>query len=179
MADLTEARSEAGGVVWERQALPGACVLRAGTAHGCGFRPARQERPRRDAVPGLAPPVTASIIPARGTYHFDFTDADALPHTGAARSITTSITAPRRRRSSKSTTCRATTRDPWSVSGERFGSWATLQASLLRIVHGAMSAAICAHVQPGGVRHGAARADRRGRGSWARWWRGSRRERWG
>ncbi len=32
--------------------------------------------------------------------------------------------------------------EPWSVASERFGSWATLKASLLRMVQGAMSGAI-------------------------------------
>ena len=51
------------------------------------------------------------------------------------------------------------------MASERFGSWATLKASLLRIVHGAMSGRDRADVQPGARTTRRRRNCRRGRGN--------------
>jgi kumamolisin len=140
MIDLTEARSEAGGVAWERQAPEGAAFYGLGPRTDPAFdlrgKSVRAEVPFLVSTAGYG-----EYHPGPGTYHFDFTGPTAIAYR-VRRSITTSITAPRRRRSSKSTTCTATSPNRGAWPSERFGSWATLKASLLRMVHGSMSAAI-------------------------------------
>ena len=96
--------SEAGGVVWERAGAAGRAHFtawaRAPTRYStCAARACEPESP----FLYLARAATASIIPAPGTYRFDFT---ATTGTGSRRrrSTTTSITGPLSSRSSKSTT---------------------------------------------------------------------------
>ena len=73
MIDLTEARSEAGGVVWERQALPAPRSTawdRAPTRHStCAARALRAEVPFLVCTAGYG-----EYHPGAGTYQFDFTD---------------------------------------------------------------------------------------------------------
>ena len=73
MLDLTDARSEAGGVVWERRALPGASFYGLGPRTDATFdlrgKSVRAEVPFLVSTAGYG-----EYHPGAGTYHFDFTD---------------------------------------------------------------------------------------------------------
>jgi hypothetical protein len=139
MLDLTDARSEAGGVIWERQAPPGASF------YGLGQRTDATFNLRGKSVRAEVPFLVCTLgygeyHPGAGTYHFDFTDEtryriqgpeiDYYFYSGATP-----------KEIFEEHNLDGNHPDPWSVASERFGSWATLKASLLRMVHGAMSAA--------------------------------------
>jgi hypothetical protein len=136
--DVSDASSEAAGVTWEREAASGADF------YGLG--------PRSDATFGLLGKSLRAEVPflvsttgygeyhaGAGSYHFDFTVPGKYKVTGAEIDYYTY--------------CGATPKEifeehnavwhapPWTVSSERFGSWATLRTSLTRILQGAMSAA--------------------------------------
>jgi hypothetical protein len=137
MTDLTEPRAAERGVVWERQSPPGAQF------YGLGPRTAEDFDVRGSAVDTEVPFLVCTAgygeyHAAGGGYRFDFTARDRyrveapavdyLFYYGPAvkqifeehRPISTA--APGR-----------------PVSQERAGAWEGLQATLLRLVHGAMS----------------------------------------
>lgn len=140
LLDLTEARSEAGGVVWERQALPGASFYGLGPRTDAGFelrgKSVRAEVPFLVSTSGYG-----EYHPGPGTYHFDFTDDKRYRVQGPEIDYYFYY-GPTPKEIFEEHNLQGNHPEPWSVAGERFGSWATLKASLLRIVHGAMSAAI-------------------------------------
>jgi len=78
--------------------------------------------------------------PGAGTYHFDFTDEKRYRIQGPEIDYYFYY-GPTPKEIFEEHNLDGSHPDPWTVAGERFGSWATLKASLLRIVHGAMSAA--------------------------------------
>ena len=78
--------------------------------------------------------------PGAGTYHFDFTDENRYRIQGPEIDYYFYY-GPTPKEIFEEHNLDGNHADPWTVSSERFGSWATLKASLLRIVHGAMSAA--------------------------------------
>ena len=116
--------------------------------------------------------------PGAGTYHFDFTDEKRYRIQGPEIDYYFYY-GPTPKEIFEEHNLHANHPDPWSVASERFGSWATLKASLLRMVHGAMSARDCADVQPGGVQHGAARTTGAGAATGLAGGARHRRGRWG
>ncbi len=107
MVDVSEARSEAGGVVWERQAIPGASFYGLGPRTDAGFD--LRGKSIRAEVPFLVSPAAmASTIPARALTISTSRKKRATAYRGQ-RSITTSITVRRRRKYLKSTICMGTT----------------------------------------------------------------------
>jgi hypothetical protein len=140
MIDLSEARSEAGGVVWERQALAGAAFYGLGPGTDAGFdlrgKSVRAEVPFLVSTAGYG-----EYHPGPGTYHFDFTDEKHYRIQGPEIDYYFYY-GPTPKEIFEEHNLQGNYPEPWSVASERFGSWATLKASLLRIVHGSMSAAI-------------------------------------
>ena len=128
MIDLTDARSEAGGVVWERQPCR-ALFYGLGPRTDATFD-LRGKSLRAEVRSWSRPRVTA-ISSGAGTYHFDFTDAIATAYR-VPRSITTSTYGPTPKESLKSTFARSPP-DQWTVSAERFGAGPPCKASLLRM----------------------------------------------
>ena len=140
LLDLSEARSEAGGVIWERQALPGAAFYGLGPGTDGGFdlrgKSVRAEVPFLLSTAGYG-----EYHPGAGTYHFDFADEKRYRIQGPEIDYYFYF-GPTPKEVFEEHNLQGNHPAPWSVASERFGSWATLKASLLRIVHGAMSAAI-------------------------------------
>ena len=140
MLDLTEARSEAGGVVWERQSLPGAAFYGLGPRTDAGFdlrgKSVRAEVPFLVSTGGYG-----EYHPGAGTYHFDFTDEKRYRIQGPEIDYYFYY-GPTPKEIFEEHNLQGNHPEPWSVASERFGSWATLKASLVRIVQGSMSAAI-------------------------------------
>jgi hypothetical protein len=140
MIDLTEARSEAGGVVWERQSLPDAAFYGLGPRTDAGFdlrgKSVRAEVPFLLSTGGYG-----EYHPGAGTYHFDFTDEKRYRIQGPEIDYYFYY-GPTPKEIFEEHNLQGNRPEPWSVASERFGSWATLKASLLRIVQGSMSAAI-------------------------------------
>ena len=140
MIDLTEARSEAGGVVWERQAPPGEAFYGLGPRTDAGFdlrrKSVRAEVPFLVCTQGYG-----EYHPGPGTYHFDFTDDKRYRIQGPEIDYYFYY-GPTPKEIFEEHNLQGNHPEPWSVASERFGSWATLKSSLLRIVQGGMSAAI-------------------------------------
>ena len=140
MIDLSEARSEAGGVVWERQAPEGAAFYGLGPRTDATFdlrgKSVRAEVPFLVSTAGYG-----EYHPGPGTYHFDFTDARRYRIQGPEIDYYFSY-GPTPKEIFEEHILQGNRPEPWSVAGVRFGSWATLKASLVRIVHGSMSAAV-------------------------------------
>jgi hypothetical protein len=140
MSDLTEAVPAAGGVAWERQALPGV------EFYGLG--------PSTDPVLGLRGKAVRAEVPLListaeygeyhpgfGTYRFDFTAADRYRITAPGIDYYFYYGPTPKEIFEEHKAVRAAA-EAWPVSAERFGSWSTLRDSLLRMVHGAMSAVL-------------------------------------
>ena len=140
MLDLTDARSEAGGVVWERQSLPGTAFYGLGPRTDAGFdlrgKSVRAEVPFLVSTGGYG-----EYHPGAGTYHFDFTDQKRYRIQGPEIDYYFYY-GPTPKDIFEEHNLQGNHPEPWSVASERFGSWATLKASLVRIVQGSMSAAI-------------------------------------
>ncbi len=143
MIDLSEARLEAGGVVWERQSLPGAAFYGLGPRTDPGFdlrgKSVRAEVPFLFCTGGYG-----EYHPGAGTYHFDFTDEKRYRIQGPEIDYYFYY-GPTPKEVFEEHNLQGNHPEPWSVTSGtagHFGSWATLKASLLRIVQGSMSAAI-------------------------------------
>jgi hypothetical protein len=140
MLDLTDACSEAGGVVWERQSLPGTAFYGLGPRTDAGFdlrgKSVRAEVPFLVSTGGYG-----EYHPGAGTYHFDFTDEKRYRIQGPEIDYYFYY-GPTPKDIFEEHNLQGNHPEPWSVASERFGSWATLKASLVRIVQGSMSAAI-------------------------------------
>jgi hypothetical protein len=140
MIDVSDARSEAGGVVWEREALPGVAFYGLGPRTDAGFdlrgKSVRAEVPFLVCTGGYG-----EYHPGAGTYHFDFTDDKRYRIQGPEIDYYFYY-GPTPKEIFEEHNQQGNHAEPWSVASERFGSWATLKASLLRVVHGSMSAAI-------------------------------------
>lgn len=140
LADLSEPRSEAAGVTWERQSPAGAQL------YGLG--------PRVDAVFDLHGKSVRAEVPfllstsgygeyhaGAGGYHFDFTSDDRYRIQGSEIDYFFYY-GPSPKEIFDEHRYAHGTAEPWQVSADRFGSWSTLRAALLRLVQGAMSAAL-------------------------------------
>jgi len=140
MADLSEPRSEAAGVTWERQIPAGAQL------YGLG--------PRIDPIFDLRGKSLRAEVPfllstngygeyhaGAGGYHFDFTAEDRYRIQGPEIDYYFYY-GPTPKEIFDEHRYAHGTADPWQAGTDRFGSWASLRASLLRLVQGAMSAAV-------------------------------------
>ena len=142
--DLGEPRSEAGGVVWERAAPAGTDFYGLGPRTDASFsllgKSLRGEVPLMVSTAGYG-----EYHAGAGAYHFDFTGA-ATPTDGARYKVTGSEIdyyfyygpTPKEIFEEHNAVWHA---PPWTVSSDRFGSWATLKNAMTRMVQGAMSAA--------------------------------------
>ena len=140
MTDLTEPEPAAGGVTWDRQALPGVEFygLGPGTDPDLGLR----GKLVRAEVPLLISTAEyGEYHPILGTYRFDFSAPGRYRITapGIDYFIYYGPTPKEIFEEHKAVRPAA---EPWPVSSERVGSWSTLRASLLRLVHAAMSAVL-------------------------------------
>ena len=139
MRDVSEPRSEAAGVVWERQMPAGS------EFYGLG--------PRTDATFGLRGKSVRAETPflvsslgygefhtGAGTYRFDFTSGDRYRIQGLEIDYYFYF-GPTPKEVFEEHHLVRSEPVPWTVSSERFGSWAGLKASLTRILQGGMSAA--------------------------------------
>jgi len=140
MSDLSEPVSAAGGVTWDRQALADV------EFYGLG--------PSAEPVLGLrGKAVRAEILllistaeygeyhPIPGAYRFDFTAADRYRITAPGIDYYFYYGPTPKEIFEEHNKVRPPT-EAWPVFSERLGSWNTLRDSLLRLVHGAMSAVL-------------------------------------
>ena len=140
MTDLSEPRAEAGGVTWDRRMPAGAGF------YGLG--------PRGDPVLNLRGKAVRAEIPflvctrgygeyhaGAGSYQFDFTPENRY-HIQAPGIDYFFYYGPTPKEIFEEHHSVRALADPWPASSERPGSWATLRAALLRLTHGAMSAAL-------------------------------------
>src|ERR1019366_5701299 len=143
MIDLSEAHSEGGSVAWDRQSPEGAAFYGLGPRTDAAFdlrgKSLRAEVPLLVCTAGYGEWHTGHA--GWGTYLFDFTDQTRYRIQGPEIDYYFYY-APTLKEIFEEHNLTENQPAPWSVASERFGSWATLKASLLRIVHGSMSAAI-------------------------------------
>jgi Glycosyl hydrolases family 31 len=139
MADAGEPRSEAGGMVWERQTADSAAFYGLGPRAEMTFdllgKSQRAEVPFLFCTAGYG-----EFYPGAGAYHFDFPSSGRYRITGPELDYYFYY-GPTPKEVFEEHKGQPHRTEPWMVSTERFGSWATLKASLLRIVQGSMSAA--------------------------------------
>ena len=140
MADLSEPRSEAAGVTWERQLPAGAQLYglgpRVDTVFDLHGKSVRAEVPFLLSTSGYG-----EYHAGAGNYHFDFTSDDHYRIQGPEIDYFFYY-GPTPKEVFDEHRYAHGTAEPWQVSADRFGSWATLRAALLRLVQGAMSAAL-------------------------------------
>jgi hypothetical protein len=138
MSDLTEPEPTAGGVAWDRQAPAGAEFYGLGpsTEPGFGLR-GKVVRAEIPLVISTAEYGEYHAIP--GSYRFDFTAADRYRITAPGIDYYFYYGPTPKEIFEEHHAVRGAA-EAWPVSSERFGSWSTLRDSLLRLVHGAMSA---------------------------------------
>jgi hypothetical protein len=137
MTDLSEPAPAPGGVAWDRQALPGVEFygLGPGTDPGLGLR----GKTVRAEVPLLISTAEyGEYHPGFGSYGFDFTPEDRYRITAPGIDYFFYY-GPTPKEILEEHHAVHPAAEPWPVSSERFGSWSTLRASLLRMVHAAMS----------------------------------------
>jgi hypothetical protein len=140
MEDLSEPRSEAAGVVWERKPPAGTEFYglgpRAETTFGLRGRAVRAERPFLGTTAGYG-----EFHAGAGAYRFDFTAPDRYRIQGNEIDYFFYF-GPTPKEIFEEHHAVEDAPTPWNVPAERFSSWSGLRASLVRILQGAMSAAI-------------------------------------
>jgi len=140
MADLSEPRSEAVGVTWDRQNPAGSQLYglgpRADTVFDLHGKSLRAEVPFLLSTNGYG-----EYHPGAGAYHFDFTQ-DGRYRIQAPEIDYFFYYGPSPKEIFDEHRYAHGTADPWQASAGRFGSWTTLRTALLRLVQGAMSAAL-------------------------------------
>jgi len=140
MTDLSEPAPAAGGVTWDRQALPGVEFYGLGpsTDLGLGLRGkmVRAEVPLLNSTAEYG-----DYHPGIGSYRFDFTASDRYRITAPGIDYFFYY-GPTPKEIFEEHHAVRPAAEAWPVSSERFGSWNTLRTSLLRMVHGAMSAVL-------------------------------------
>jgi hypothetical protein len=139
MEDLSEPRSEAAGVVWERRAAPAVEFYglgpRSEPTFGLRGHNIRAERPFVVSTAGYG-----EFHNSESTYRFDFTPADRYRIQGSDIDYYFYF-GPTPKEVLEEHHVVEDQPAPWNVSTERFASWAGLRTSLLRILQGGMSAA--------------------------------------
>ena len=140
MTDLSEPGPAAGGVTWERQEPAGAEFYGLGpsTDPDLGLR----GKMVRAEVPLLISTAEyGEYHPGLGSYRFDFTAVDRYRITAPGIDYYFYYGPTPKEIFEEHNAVRPAV-EAWPVSSERFGSWSTLRDSLLRMVHGAMSAVL-------------------------------------
>jgi hypothetical protein len=139
MEDLTEAQSEATGVIWERRSPGGAEFYglgpRAETTLGLRGKSLRAERPFLLTTAGYG-----EFHAGTGSYRFDFTTADRYRVQGSEIDYYFYY-GPTPKEILEEHHAIEDAPTPWTVASERFPSWAGLRASVVRILQGGMSGA--------------------------------------
>jgi hypothetical protein len=139
MSDLSEPVPAAGGVTWDRQALVGVEFYGLGPSSDPVFdlrgKAVRAEIPFLISAAGYG-----EYHPGAGLYRFDFTAADRY-RIHAPRVDYFFYYGPTPKEIFKEHSVVRPVPES-AAQSERFGSWNTLRASLLRLVHGAMSAVL-------------------------------------
>jgi hypothetical protein len=138
LADVTPPSSEAGGVTWERRMPADAEYF------GLGPRTDPTFSMRGKSIAAEFPLLVSTtgygeFHPGGGTYHFDFTRDDRYRIQGPEIDYYFYY-GPTPKEIFEEHNLQPNRADPWSVNSDRFGSWGSLKASLLRIVEGAMAA---------------------------------------
>jgi hypothetical protein len=140
MSDLSEPAPAAGGVTWDRQALAGVEFYGLGPSTDPGF--GLRGKMVRAEIPFLISTAEyGEYHPGFGTYRFDFTAADRYRITALGIDYYFYYGPTPKEIFQEHNGVRPAAA-AWPVSSERFGSWNTLRDSLLRLVHGAMSAVL-------------------------------------
>jgi hypothetical protein len=140
MTDLSEPVPAAGGVAWDRQALPGVEFYGLGPATGPDL--GLLGKVVRAEVPLLISTAEyGEYHPAFGAYTFDFTAPGRYRITAPGIDYYFYY-GPTPKEIFEEHKAVRPAAEAWPVSSERFGSWSTLRASLLRMVHAAMSAVL-------------------------------------
>jgi hypothetical protein len=140
MTDLSEPAPAPGGVAWDRQALPGVEFYGLGpsTDPDLGLR----GKMVRAEVPLLISTAEyGEYHPGLGSYRFDFTAPDRYGIVAPGIDYFFYY-GPTPKEILEEHNAVRPAAEAWPVSSERFGSWSTLRASLLRLVHAAMSAVL-------------------------------------
>ena len=140
MTDLSEPEPAAGGVAWDRQALPGVEFFGLGpsTDPALGLR----GKAVRAEVPLLISTAEyGEYHPGLGSYRFDFTAPGRYRITAPGIDYFFYY-GPTPKEVFEEHNAVRPAAEAWPVSSEPFGSWSTLRASLLRMVHAAMSAVL-------------------------------------
>jgi hypothetical protein len=138
MADLSEPHASGSGVAWERQAAAGVRFYGLGPRTEAAFdvrgKSLQAETPFLVATSGYG-----EYHPGAGIYHFDFRSADRYeiraPHVDYFFHFGPSVKQIFEEHKEAPGVSQS-----WLASTDRFGSWDTLRDTLLRLVHGAMSA---------------------------------------
>jgi hypothetical protein len=140
MTDLSEPAPAPGGVAWDRQALPGVEFYGLGPSTGPDLG-LRGKMVRAEVPLLISTAEYGEYHPGLGSYRFDFTAPDRY------RIVAPGIDyffyyGPTPKEILEEHNAVRPAAEAWPVSSERFGSWSTLRASLLRLVHAAMSAVL-------------------------------------
>lgn len=139
MEDLSEPRSEAAGVIWERRSPAGAEFYGLGPRtegeFGLRGRSVRADRPFLISTSGYG-----EFYPGAGAYRFDFTAADRYRIQGTEIDYYFYF-GPTVKEIFEEHHVIEEAPAPWAVATERFPSWAGLRAAVSRILQGAMSGA--------------------------------------
>jgi Glycosyl hydrolases family 31 len=137
--DVSEPRSEAAGVVWERQAAQGSEFYGLGPRNDATFglrgKSVRAESPFLVSTAGYG-----EFYEGGGTYRFDFTAGDRYRVQGTDIDYCFYY-GPTPKEIFEEHHLLHDEPGPWMVSSERFGTWPGLRTSMVRILQGAMSAA--------------------------------------
>jgi hypothetical protein len=140
MTDLSEPEPAAGGVTWDRQMAPGEEFYGLGPSTDPGF--GLRGKVVRAEVPLLISTAEyGEYHSGFGSYRFDFTAPGRYRITAPGIDYFFYY-GPTPKEILEEHHAVRPAAEAWPVSDERFGSWNTLRTSLLRMVHGAMSAVL-------------------------------------
>jgi hypothetical protein len=137
--DLSEPSSEAAGVVWERHAADGSEFYGLGPRNDSEFgllgKSVRAEIPLLVSTAGYG-----EFHEGAGSYRFDFTSAEKYRVQGSDVDYCFYF-GPNIKEVFEAHNELHNESPPWTVSSERFGTWAGLRTSMVRILQGGMTAA--------------------------------------
>ena len=137
MADLSEPAAANGRVAWERQAPAAVRYYGLGPRAGMGFD-LRGQSVRAENAFLLSTAGYAEYHPGSGPFQFDFTAPDRYRIEAPVVDYYFVFGATPKQIFEQANTVRGPS-TMWAVSPESAGTWATLQNSLLRLVHAAIS----------------------------------------
>jgi hypothetical protein len=140
MTDLSEPSPAAGGVAWDRQALPGVEFYGLGPSADPDLG-LRGKMVRAEVPLLISTAEYGEYHPGFGSYRFDFTAPGRYRITAPGIDYFFYY-GPTPKEIFEEHNAVRPAAEAWPVSSDRFGSWSTLRASLLRMVHAAMSAVL-------------------------------------